>query len=116
MAGVKPLGDPESGTHGEMTLVSWVITREEENSRESWKAHSGNKFKRDLLDRQAQMGWEDGISAKQLINRAPEIIKAGAGFIAYMTHIEHSPEHTVVCSLGLARTDRMAQGQSGLHW
>lgn len=95
-AGVKALGDPESGTHGEMTLISWAVTREEENSRESWKAHSGDNFKRDLID-ELNCEWEDGISTKELINGAPEIIKVGAGFISYMTNID-SAEHTSLLS------------------
>jgi hypothetical protein len=75
--GVKVLGDPESGTHRDMTLISWAVTREERNSRESWKAQSGDEFKQDFVDK-LNCEWEDGISAKEVINGAPEVIKVGA--------------------------------------
>ncbi|KAF8589121.1 FAD/NAD(P)-binding domain-containing protein [Ramaria rubella] len=74
--GVNALDDQDSGTHGNTTLVSWAVTRPEPESRESWKAEAGDIFREGLANG-LDCEWEDGISAKELINGAPEIIKFG---------------------------------------
>ncbi|KAF8488077.1 hypothetical protein JB92DRAFT_3018283 [Gautieria morchelliformis] len=73
-AGVKVLDDPDSGTHADTTLISWAVTRTEAQARENWKAEVGDRP--DFLDK-LNCEWEDGISAQELINGAPELIKFG---------------------------------------
>ena len=72
--GVKVLDNLGSGTHGDTTLISWAVTRPEEESRESWKSEAADKYRKDFVDK-LDCEWEDGISAKEVINGAPEIIK-----------------------------------------
>lgn len=73
--GVKSLDVPDSGTYGDTTWISWAVTRQEQNeSRESWKAEAGDEIRQDLVER-LDCEWADGISAKDLVNGSPEIIK-----------------------------------------
>lgn len=75
--GVKVLDSPESGTHGDMTLISWAVTRPEEESRENWDAKVVDQHRKDLAE-MLDCEWVDDISAKDLINGAPELIRVSA--------------------------------------
>ncbi|KAF8514346.1 hypothetical protein BU17DRAFT_94619 [Hysterangium stoloniferum] len=74
--GSRHLHDQNSGTHDNMTLISWAVTLAEAESRESWKADSTGKFRQNLIDH-LNCEWEDGISTKELFDSAPELIKFG---------------------------------------
>lgn len=61
--------DNDSGT-----CISWAVTREEKEGRESWKTENGDSLRKELLD-QLNFEWDSGVSAKELMESSPAIIK-----------------------------------------
>lgn len=56
------------------SLISWAVTRKEEEGRESWKSEDSDGLRNSLLN-QLDCEWDNGIFAKELVINSPALIK-----------------------------------------